>query len=177
MDEQNKQMGTETNQNGQIGTEIKEDIKQRVNELRDAIEGFNYASSALRDKLRSAVKTPFHIDPLMHITIRFDEPIAVDELVAVEIFGKHYIEITAIRVINQTIEFDFNTEDGEDSLEYNMTIYDNMNDMELWQIYLLSLIAPRIVPLLKGKIEEVNEYMDFLNKLLETLDKRGEDSE
>jgi len=156
---------------------MSENFKQKIDMLANMVRDFNYTSASLRDKLRSAVPAPFHMDPLLHVTIAFEEPIAVDELVATEIFSKHYIEISAIRVIDQVIEFEFNTEDGEDTLEYNLSIYDNTNDMELWQIYLLSLIAPRIIEYIKGKMEEMSKFMEFLDGIMEKIDKRGEKNE
>jgi len=169
-------MDGQINQNGTENQINMNDIKQRINELSEAIEAFNYASSSLRDVLRSAIPLLFHVDPLMHVTLSFEEPIAVDELIATEIFGKHYIEITAIRLIDQQVQFVFNTEDGEDTLEYTMGIYDNMKEIELWQYYLLSLIAPAIVPLIKRKAEEMNNLTVLLRETVK-MDKKGEDNE
>jgi len=146
------------------------DIKQRMDELAKTIEAFNYTSAVLRDKLHSSVPIPFHIDPLMHVTISFEEPIPVEELIATELFDKHYIEISSIRIIDQRIEFTF-AEDGEDTLEYDVLMYDNINNIMFWEYYLLSLVAPILIEHIKGKREEINKFIDFLNEAMKVGEK------
>ena len=148
---------------------MSDDIKQKIDELADMIKSYNYTSTELRDKLRSAIPTPFKLDPLLSVTLSFEEPISVDELIAIELFNKHYIEITGIKIADQTILFVFNTEDGEDTLEYTMAIYDNVETIELWQYYLLSLVAPSLMEYIKGKKEEVNKFIAFLNEITEKI--------
>jgi len=163
-----------TNINGETG---QIDIGN-ITALSNTIKIYNITSANLRDTLRTAIPIPFHIDPLLHITIRFDEPIPVEELIAAEIFSKHYIEITAVRIIDQSIEFTFNTEDGEDTLEYKTGWYDNVKDIELWQYYLVALVAPKIKEYIEGEIEKEKKLIEFLIKIMEKIqNERGEDNE
>jgi hypothetical protein len=152
-----------TNQINQAGVEVKE----KMDMLAETIRDYNYTSTELRDTLRSTVPKPFNLDPLLTVHLNFDEPIPVNEFLAIELFNKHFIEISGVRIIDQSITFYFNTEDGEDSLEYTMNVYDNALDIELWQYYLISLVAPDVAEYVRGVREGAIKFINHLKEIAE----------
>ena len=140
-------------------------INQRIRELGDAIKMYNDIAVVLRDKMRSPILIPFRMDPLLNININLDEPIKVDKDIAVEIFGKDYLEITGIKIQGQVITFFFDGEDGEGTDTYRLFLYDSINTINVWEFYLLSLIANHDV--IKQIDMEREEASAFLNKLME----------
>ena len=139
----------------------------QMKELRDAIERFNYFATSLRDRLHGSVPIPFHIDPLLHIVVNFEEPIPIDGLVAIEFFNKRFMEISSVIIEGQKVIFFFNSENGEDTDTYEILMYDNIKNIMAWEYYLLSLVSHEIIPLINGAREGAEA---FLNKLLEIID-------
>jgi len=147
---------------------MSEEVEQNMIVLTNIIKVYNITSASLRDVLRSSIPIPFHPDPLLTVSLTFEEPIMVDKFISIEIFNKQFVEISGVRLLDQEITFYFNSEDGEDSIEYTFSLHDNINDIELWQYYLLAKAAPKLKEYIEGEHEEAKKFINFL---IETMQK------
>jgi len=137
-------------------------INQKIRELGETVKAFNYTATSLSDMLRSAVPAPFHPDPVLTVAITLEDPIPLDTPVSVEFFDKLFVEISAIKIERQTVVFYFNTEDGEDSLQYQVMLYDSIQTIELWERYLLELVADSLIPVINKARESAERFLQVL---------------
>ena len=141
-----------------------------IRELEKAINTYNNLAVRLRDKLRSSMPAPFRLDPMLNFSVILGESIPVDRHIALEFFNKKFMEITDIKIENQSIVIFFKDEDGKRVIYY-IILHDGIETIELWEAYLLSLIAGHIIQ----PINEERKKMEvFLNELMEMT---GEDNE
>ena len=146
------------------------EINQKIKELGEAVKTYNDIAAVLRDKLRSSVPIPFKLDPILSFTVVLGETIPVDKYIAMEFFGKKFMEITDVKVGHQSIIIFFKDEDGK-SVIYNIVLHDGIETIELWEAYLLSLIADHIKQPINMERKQIEAFLD---KIMETT---GEDNE
>ena len=137
-------------------------INQKIRELGETVKSFNYTATSLSDMLRSAVPAPFHPDPVLTVAITLEDPIPLDTRVAVEFFNKVFMEISGVKIEGQAIVFFFNSEDGEDSAMYRVMLYDSIQTIELWERYLLELVADSLIPVINEARESTERFLQVL---------------
>jgi hypothetical protein len=142
---------TEINQNGTEGGALKLIDMNKVNMLREVIEGVNREADQLRNELRSGV-VPINIDPLVSVDVDFS-PIKVDEYVAREGFGENEIYITGVRVRDSKVTFYMHKDPEMEDDPFIFRI-DTRVTIEIWELIMLSMVVDNIIDALKKEKEE-----------------------
>jgi len=148
MQNQNKQMGTETNQNGQtIG-------KEAVMDLLAALERAMQASEDFLALLRRPAGEVF-VSPLIHFVTEIT-PIPVNDYIARDLMGYGNVFLTRVEVGEGVICLHL-TRSGKNKGFVHCVGSPVGGLINVRDLYLLSLVADKVMPAIEGEVSKIME--------------------
>ena len=148
MQNQNKQMGTETNQNGQT---IR---KEAVMDLLAALERAMQASEDFLALLRRPAGEVF-VSPLIHFVTEIT-PIPVNDYIARDLMGYGNVFLTRVEVGEGVICLHL-TRSGKNKGFVHCVGSPVGGLINVRDLYLLSLVADKVMPAIEGEVSKIME--------------------